>query len=465
MAAAAALLLNLSYLQVFGQEKLRENPANTRRILEEYSIARGRILAADGTVLARSVEGEGPFRYRREYPWGTLLCHVLGYDSPQLGRTGLEEYYNDFLLGRKPARTWVEEMTGDRGEGYDLVTTLDLEVQQAAAEALGGRKGAVVAVDPATGAVLAMYSWPGYDPNLLVSQARNEAGGLVSEESMGAYLGDPSSPLLNRAAMGLYPPGSSFKVVTASAALEAGISGDKTYNCPGVLPVDGSRVVNYGSPPRDFGVIDMDAALTYSVNTYFAQLALELGADRLTAAAEAFGFNGVIPLDYPSVARCSIPQASQMDAVELAWTGAGQGELLVSPLQLCLVGCAVAERGRIMRPHLMKDIRSGEEILERFEIGTWRTPISPTTASMVLAMMEKVVERGTGTAAAIPGVSVAGKTGTAEVEGKPNHTWFLGIAPVEDPRVVVAVVVEHSGGGGGSVAAPIARRVMEAALR
>ncbi len=463
---ALILVFNLSYLQVFGQRRLVENPANTRRLIEEYGIHRGRIVTADGLVVAESIETDGLLRYRRTYPGGSLLSHVVGYDSPQFGRSALEEYYNEYLLGRKPSRGWAEEMTSDLEEGNDLTITIDSEVQAAASEALGQRKGAVVALDPKTGAVLAMYSWPTFDPNALVNPEQMAEGELAADAVMRSYAGDPSSPLLNRATLGLFTPGSSFKVVTSSAGIESGFSPDTTfYNCPGVLPVGNFWVTNYGDPPRDFGTINMNTALTLSVNTYFAQLALNTGSDALVGYAERFGMNGIPPLDYPAVAASSIPQAGEMDDVELAWTGAGQGELLMTPLQLCLIGCAIANGGKAMLPHLMKDVRREDNILERFDAEEWRNPISEETAGAVLAMMVDVVEEGTGTAAAISGVTVAGKTGTAEVEDKPPHAWFLGIAPAENPTVVVAVVVENSGGGGGTVAAPIAREVIAAALK
>lgn len=463
-----ALVINLTYLQVFGQNSLRENPANTRRLSEEYGIARGRIMTSDGMVVAESRESEGPFKYQRFYPASWLLSHVVGYDSPQFGRSGLEQEYNDYLLGRKPPRGWVEEMTGSRGEVNDLVITIDSRVQEAAAQALGERRGAVVAIDPKTGAVLAMFSWPTYDPNALVSQERDAEGGLVADAVMQSYSRDTSGPLLNRGTMGLYPPGSSFKVLTSSAGIETGFATGTVFNSPGVLPVNGSQVTNYGDPPKSFGDIDMDTALTFSVNTYFAQLALamdEVEWGALVEYARRFGLNDMIPLDYPAVAVSSIPDRGSMDEVELAWTGAGQGRLLLTPLQLALIGCGIANRGKMMTPHLMREIRRQEEILERFGSEVWREPISPDTAAQVMEMMVDVVSSGTGTAAAVPGVTVAGKTGTAEVENQPNHTWFLGIAPAENPEVVVAVVVENSGGGGGSVAAPIAREVLEAALQ
>jgi len=464
VAVTVALVVNLSYLQVWGQKSLVENHANTRRLVEEYGIARGKVYTSDDVLLAESEETEGPFRYRRKYPAGGLFAHVLGYDSPQFGRSGLEKTYNDYLLGRKPARDWVQEMTAVLQEGNDLHLTLDSRVQAAAASALGSRKGAVVAINPKTGAVLALYSWPTFDPNALVSQERAEDGTLLAEASIGAYSADPDSPLLSRATMGLYTPGSSFKVVTAAAGMDFGLPASTVFDCPGVWSVGGSRVTNYGDPPRNFGSIDMNTALTYSVNTYFAQLAVRMGPDALVDCAERFGINEVPPLDYPAVSTSTIPGAREMDVVALAWTGVGQGELLLTPLQLCLAGCAVANGGKIMVPHLLKEVRRGAEILERHEASVWRSPIEAETAAELLEMMVDVVEEGTGTQAAISGVKVAGKTGTAEVEGKPPHAWFLGIAPAGNPSVVVAVVVENSGGSGGTVAAPIAREVMKAAL-
>ncbi len=457
------LVANLSYLQVFGRERIRDNPANTRRLLEEYSIKRGRLITADGTVVAESVPKDGPYKYLRRYSQGPLLCHVLGYDSPQFGRTGLEEAYNDFLLGERPIRGWAQLMTLEEKEGNDVYITLDMEVQKVAAQALGRRKGAVVAMDPRSGSVLALYSYPVFDPNELLDQGLSQEGRLLGELAMARYAKDPASPLLNRVTMGLYPPGSSFKVITAAAALAHGIPVSKSYPCPGILPVDGSRVTNYGL--RDYGIIDMRPALTYSVNTYFAQLALELGAEKLYSTAVSFGLNRVPPFDLPGVMASTITEPKGMSRVDLAWTGVGQAQLLLTPLQLCLTGCAIAFGGRIMRPRLLKEVRFRGEILSRCEPEVWDSVVTPEVASRVLEMMEEVVRSGTGRAAAISGVRVAGKTGTAEVEGKPNHAWFLGVAPANDPRVVVAVIVENAGGTGGEVAAPVAREVIKAALR
>lgn len=209
----------------------------------------------------------------------------------------------------------------------------------------------------------------------------------------------------------------------------------------------------------------MTTAMINSVNTYFAQLAVDAGGQGLVGCAEAGGMNRLIPLDLPGAARASIPQAWQMDDAALAAAGYGQGSELVTPLQICMFGCAVANGGSIMHPHLLKDVRDRENIVEKFETREWSRMMSASSASTLLQMMREVVIRGTGKAAAVPGHAVAGKTGTAEVAGQKDYTWFLGIADVQNPQVVVAVVLEASGGSGGSVAAPVARQVLEAALR
>jgi len=477
----AALLVNLAWLQAFDNRRLTADPHNLRRLEEEYGIKRGSIYSSDGVLLAESLEGAGFYKFLRRYPQGALYSHVLGYDSPNLGRAGIEAQYNDYLLAKDEVLPFYQRLVRTRREGYDLTLTLKSGVQEAAAAALGGRTGAVVAINPRTGAVLAMYSQPDFDPNRLVDLSLVETQQAVKDPATGAastvtvkqpacrvamddYAADPSSPLLNRAAQGLYPPGSSFKPVTAIAAIEgAGIPTGKTYDCPGTMIIGGTKVRNYGD--NSFGTIDMVTAMVHSVNTYFAQLAAEIGGETLVDYAERGGMNQRPPLDLPDVARSSMPQAWQSDLAELASEGYGQGSLLLTPLQMCLYGCAVANGGSIMLPHLLQDARQEQNVVEKFESREWLRMMSPSTASAVLEMMIEVVEEGTGQQAAISGYTVAGKTGTAEVQGKPDHTWFVGIAPARNPQVVVAVVVENSGGSGGAVAAPIAKKVMEAALR
>ncbi len=463
----AALLANLTWLQAVDNRRITADPHNLRRLEAEYGIRRGSILTSDGVLLAESKEGQGLYKYTRSYPQGTLYAHITGYDSPNLGRSGIEAQYNDQLLAKDEVLPFLKRLSRTGREGYDLTLTVKASVQEAAARALAGRNGAVVAMNPRTGAILAFYSQPSFDPNRLVdlSPAGPQAGAEPAcAAAMREYSADPSAPLLNRAAQGLYPPGSSFKPVTAAAALDgAGISPDKTYDCPGVMIIGGTRIHNYGD--NSFGTIDMTTAMVHSVNTYFAQLAAEIGGETLVKYAERGGMNQRPPLDLPEVSRSSMPQPWQSDLAELASEGYGQGSLLVTPLQMCLYGCAVANGGSVMQPHLLQDIRQGQDIVEKFESKEWLRMMSADAAASVLEMMIEAVSSGTGKQAAVSGYTVAGKTGTAELQGKPDHAWFVGIAPARNAQVVVAVVAENSGGSGGSVAAPIARKVLEAALR
>ncbi len=458
-----ALVLNLTYQQVVSSKAVAENNSNPRKLMREYGIQRGNILAADGqTVLARSVPIEGAIKYQREYPGGEAYSQVVGYDSPQFGRAGLESQYNDALLGKGQAQDLLRDLFETSTRGYDLLTTLNPTVQEAAVNALGERRGAVVAITPDTGAILAMASWPTYDSSAVASQAKDAKGNLLAEAAKAAYDQDSYSPLLNRATMGLYPPGSSFKVVNASAGLDSGtVNPLDVLDCTGAYEIGGHT---FGD--RVHGSVDMLAALTVSCNNYFSHSAVTETARVLVDYAQRFGLNSNLPIDYPAVATSSIPQASQMDQTELAATGIGQGRLLLTPLQLCMIGSAIANDGREMVPHFMKEVRDAQgNILERFNAKLWRQVISASTAGQVLNMMISVVENGTGQAAGIPGYVVAGKTGTAEPgNGKPNHAWFLGIAPADNPQVVVAVVIENSGGTGGEDAAPVARKVMSALL-
>ncbi len=458
-----ALVLNLTYQQVVTSKAVADNNANPRKLQREYGIQRGNILAADGqTVLARSVPIEGPIKYQREYPGAEAYAAAVGYDSPQFGRAGLESQYNDALLGTGQSQDLLRDLFNTSTRGYDLLTTLNPIVQDAAVTALGPRRGAVVAMNPDTGAILAMASWPSFDSNAIASQAKDASGKLLAEVAKAAYDKDPNSPLLNRSTMGLYPPGSSFKVLNAAAGLDSGmVNPADILDCTGAYTIGGHT---FGD--RTHGPVDMLAALTVSCNNYFSHSALTETARVLVDYAQRFGLNSAPPIDYPAVAMSTIPQAARMDQVELAATGFGQGELLLTPLQLAMIGSAIANDGREMTPHLMKEVRDAQgNILEKYDPKLLRQVVSASTASQVLNMMISVVENGTGQAAQIPGYIVAGKTGTAEPgNGKPNHAWFLGIAPADNPQVVVAVVIENSGGTGGEDAAPVAQQVMKAVL-
>jgi peptidoglycan glycosyltransferase len=312
-------------------------------------------------------------------------------------------------------------------------------------------------MDPKTGAVLALVSYPTFDPNATVPLK-----GRDTEAAWAALNADPDTPLINRATTGLYPPGSSFKTVTGSAALDLGVvTPQSPFDCKGKLKVQGYTI-------RDFslgghGLLDFARALVVSCNVTFAQVGLRLGADALVRYAESFGFNRVIPFDLP-MAESQIQNAGSMDQVALASSAIGQAQDLATPLQMALVASGVADGGMVMKPYLVDEVQDyNGKIIKQFSPKPWDRVMKQETARTLTDIMVKVVQEGTGTRAQIDGVDVAGKTGTAELEGKVPDAWFIGFAPAYDPKVAVAVLVEQ-GGEGGSTAAPIARRVIEEAL-
>lgn len=431
-AVIVAILTAVAYRQVFSVEAAA-HPGNIRPLLAQYKTERGEIFAADGTVLATSKEIEN--RFHRLYPHGPLFAAVIGYFDPILGRSGLEA----------AAEKWLGN---GRSRGLDLTLTLDLTLQEEAARLLSGKRGAIVALDPRTGAVVAMVSAPTFDPNSL-DVAQDSAGGNGS--------------LINRALAGRYPPGSTFKIITAAAALDAGIAeSGSLYNGPASLPVYGSTVTNYGS--KAAGRLSVKKAFAKSTNTIFAQLGLELGAAKLSQSAQAFGFGSEIPFDLPvSVSRLAPPE--KMDPVMTAWSAVGQGETLATPLQMALTAAAISHEGIIMEPYIVESVRDYQGAVQyKKRPQSWRRAVTPETALLVREMMVETVASGTGRAAALTGFEVGGKTGTAEVgAGRTPHAWFLGFAPADKPRVAVAVVVEN-GGTGGSAAAPLAGKLMNKAL-
>lgn len=455
-----AVVVNLSWIQIFGAEGIQENSFNKRRLVEEYAIQRGDIITADNQTAARSVDTGAEYRYQRVYPLGSLFGNITGYDSWKYGRSGLEKTYNKQLLGggsKMTFRSLGNTMLGASKKGNSIVMTADARIQQAATEALDGEPGAVVAIDPRTGAVLAMVTHPTFDPNVAVPSP-----GKNTEAEWAALNADPARPLFDRATSGLYPPGSSFKVVTGAAALDAGIvSPDAPFDCDGSLLVHGYTIYDFAR--KSHGHLSFEQALVVSCNITFAQIGLRLGAPALVKYAEMFGFNEVIPFDLPT-AKSHIQDAKTMDPVALASAAFGQGQDLATPLEMALVASTVANGGVLMRPYLVDEVRDyNNKIIEQVRPTEIRRVVDAQTAATLTDIMVKVVEDGTGTAARIDGVNVAGKTGTAEVgEGEP-HAWFICFAPAEDPKVAVAVVVEH-GGEGGRTAAPIARQVLETAL-
>jgi peptidoglycan glycosyltransferase len=474
LALFVLLFAQVNYLQVFAADRLANNPANRRLLFQEYDVDRGAIVARDArTVLASSKPTEGDLKYRRQYPAGPLYVHVTGYHSVVFGRAGLEATQNTYLSGRAPEllpQTLVDEILGRDTRGATVVTTVDPRLQRAARDALGQLPGAVVAIDPRNGEVLALVANPSFDPNPLAAHDPQ-----VVRRAHAELIDDPARPLVSRANQELFAPGSTFKLVTAAAALENGIRPDTSFPNPLTLklPNTTEEIENFGGSHCLGGAarITLAQAFQISCNVTFARLGLDLGAGPLVEQAERFGFNQDVELEVP-FAEGSIPQAEEFEnALSFVATSAiGQQDVGANPMQMALIASAVANQGILMGPHLVMEIRdaSGRVIrtTEAEEIGR---ALSEQTAAEMTDMMVSVVEAGTGTAAQIPGVQVAGKTGTAETTAGNPHAWFVSFAPANDPRIAVAVVVLNGGNlgseaTGGAVAAPIARAVLQAAL-
>jgi len=450
LGAFIILIINLTYLQVFAANKILSHPENKRALAKEASIERGKIFSADNRILADNMMGENI--YVRTYPEGETASAIIGFNSIKYGRAGIELAYNDYLLGKREAASvedYVKGIAGEKIPGNDIILTINYSLQKEAFEALGNNRGAIVVLEPKTGAVLAMATTPAFNPNTL-------------DEDWEILINDSSAPLINRAIQGLYPPGSSFKIITASAAIDSGIAAfDSIYKSPGEIEVHGNIVSNYKK--KDLGEIPLGEAFALSANTVFAQIGLDLGADKLVKYAEGFGLNHQIPFNLP-VKTSSIPAPKKMDDVDIAWSAIGQADVLVTPLQMALVGSSIANEGTAMKPFLVKEIRDHNgALIKKFESKKWLKPIDEATATEMTDMMLKAVEDGTGKAAQIPNISVAGKTGTAEVANGDPHAWFIGFAPAQNPKIVVAVIVEN-GGLGSKGAAPLAKRVIQKAL-
>jgi peptidoglycan glycosyltransferase len=444
---------------VFDAEALRDNALNRRSLLEEQRIKRGLILARDGTVLARSVRRPGD-TYTRRYPDGELFAHAVGYSYTSIGRAGTERSHNDQLIGRRSELvTAFESIFGRSNEGDDVHTTLDVNAQQAAVQALqaSGHSGALVAVGVKTGDVLAMASSPSYDPNTLADRG---AFAALNQDQEGA-------PLVNRATQNGYPPGSTMKVVTAAAALDTGrFNPQSVVNGANGKEISGVPLNNAGG--EDFGDIDLTFALTNSVNTVWAQVGESLGGRTMQRYMERFGFYAEPPLDYPDAQMSAsgvrkggrlVPMTS--DRVDVGRVAIGQGDLFATPLQMATVAQTIGNGGVRLKPHIMaKVVDPDGRTVDEVEPEEEERVVSARTASDLTAMMKNVVREGTGTAAALSGVEVAGKTGTAELNDTGlNQPWFMCFTP----DVAVAITLERfQDGFGGIDAAPIAKQVLEA---
>jgi peptidoglycan glycosyltransferase len=454
-----AVIANLTYLQVFAAPALAANPANTRGLAAEIRQERGAILTKDAVVLAESVKDGDIFS--RRYPQASLAAHVIGYYSPRYGRSGMEAAMTEALSGHRTfasIRDLVESLAGVPVPGNDVRLTVDSEIQKAAEAALGEHRGAAVVLDPRTGAVLALASSPAYDP------------ATVDElwEQLSSATG---APLVNRAAQSLYPPGSTWKVVTLTGAVASGVvTAKSTYPGPARLEIGGAPVPNYGG--SGYGTVTVEQATASSINTVFAQIADDLGAARLVEAAERFGVNDTPGLELP-VKTSLMPDPREMTRWETAWAGVGQpvGEHesppgpQVTALQMALIAAGIANDGVVMRPYLLDSItdRAGR-VLSATQPRRWMTATDAASAEAVTSMMVTVVKSGSGSRARVPGVNVAGKTGTAEAgKSVETHAWFIAFAPAEAPRVAIAIVLENAGVGG-RVAAPAAQPILLKAL-
>ncbi len=472
------LVVMTTYWQTWAAASLADRQDNAIRRVAEFSIDRGLIFSfAPRKRLARNRERDidGRTLYFRRYPYGSLTAHVVGYSTVGRSRTGLERSLNDYLTASNANLSTVldktfDELRGKTVRGNNVVTTIDLDAQAVAQEQLGQNCGAVVALDPRTGKVLVMAASPSFDPNRVENNF----------DSISAITANctPAAPLINRASAGLYVPGSTFKVITASAALESKkYKPESTFVDPGYCTVYGKRVNNFDTS-RPFGTITLHDALTHSVNSVFCNIGLKLGAKRILDTAKRFGFYERPPLETPADERLAsglyrngrlfYPKVdANVDAGRMAF---GQERMLATALQNAMVAGAVGFNGRLMEPHVVdKIVAPGGKVIDKQQPRLIRRAVSEKTADDVAAMMRDVVARGTGTAAQIYGYSIGGKTGTGET-GVPgsNITWFIAFAGRDEespPELAIAVVLQNQSGTGGTTAAPIARTVMQAILQ
>lgn len=445
-----SLITYLTVIEVIYKDEYSSHNFNARNITKEYNVLRGTIYDRDGEVLAYSkIDNK---THKRYYPFENLYAHVIGYCSPIYGKSLIESSYNSELLGEEIITSFFnlkDRFSGEIKKGNDLVLTIDHTLQRRASSLLGNRSGAVVVSNPKTGEILAMVSKPDFNPNQ-----------TYLAQSWERLSKDEKSPLMSRATMGLYAPGSTYKIVTASSLIENGME-DFTVNDEGFLEFEGHKIGNAGG--KSYGELDLENAFKVSSNVYFATAGTKLGTEKMRNIAEKFLINKKIDFDI-SYNKSRFAQGTFGDE-ENAATAIGQGRLLVSPLEINLITCAIANDGKIPKPHLMKEIKTNNGfVMQSDKVQTLASPISKSTAQKIKDYMKKVVESGTGTAAKLWNVEVCGKTGTSENEKtdeNPNatHALFTGFAPYDDPEIAVTVVVEYAGSGGG-VAAPIAREII-----
>jgi peptidoglycan glycosyltransferase len=471
LACYVLLFVQLNVLQVVRADSYNANPLNTRQVVRDFSRPRGLIQTADGVILAQSVPSNDRFEFQRVYPTKDLFADVTGFFAFTFGSDGVERSYNDVLAGRTDSQrvlTW-NSFFEDEIVTADVTLSLRADAQQVARDALGERPGAVVALDPRDGAILAAWSFPSYDPNLLATHDFEAA-----DAARQALLAAPGKPLVPAFYRERYFPGSTFKIVTSSAGLQSGQVTPTSPSYPVATsytpPLTTKPIENFGGAACGGTLFNI---LRVSCNSAFAQMGVDLGPVIMVGGAEAYGFNAKPPIDLPAPASSFFPPVTFFDrnTPALAQSAIGQNDVQATPLEMALVAAGVANGGVVERPHVMQEVRNSDgEVIDSGGAEVWRRPLSPENAAIMRDAMINVVERGTATRMQIPGILVAGKTGTAQLGTDPprSHAWVIGFAPADNPRVAVAVIVLGQEGAseqtGGRVAAPIAKTVMETIL-
>jgi peptidoglycan glycosyltransferase len=469
MVLYSAVFLKLNQIQVVQAHDLAHDSRNSRVATRDFARPRGVIQTADGLVVAQSTPTDDQLKRLRQYPAGALYAPITGYFSFTFGAAGIERDYTDYLSGRNLGSSvkHLSDVFSDKERTGNVTLTIRDTVQKVAAQQLGNRRGAVVAIDPTTGGLLAVVNFPSFDPNPLAAHDQKAV-----RDAWNALEANPAKPRLPRAYREIYAPGSTFKLVTASAALERKPE-LATKNYPVLrrldLPHTNADLPNFGGSSCGGPLPQL---LKVSCNTGFAQMGLDIGKADLEGEAEDYGFNARPPLDLaPGSVASRFPNTAPwvQDDPALAQSAIGQNDVAATPLQMALIAAAIANKGVLMKPHAMAEIRDDQgDVIKRYLPTSWRKPISAAVADALTQMMIGVVDGGTATGMRIPGIKVAGKTGTAQTTGNNAHAWIVGFAPADAPKIAVAVIVESQPGlgdvTGGRIAAPIARAVIQAAL-
>ena len=465
----AILFLQINNIQVLQASKLSNSTSNPRVALRLYNQTRGAIQTSDGTVIADSVASHDRYNFLRQYPQGPLYAEITGYFSLVYGTWGVENTYNKYLISHQnPVKNLSDLVTSNNGPD-DLTLTVNSAMQQAAATALKGNVGAVVALNPKTGAILALYGNPTYDPNALASHNVNDV-----LKAWKANLANPSNPMLDRAYRRSYAPGSTFKVITSSAVYDHDPQlATKVYPQLSqlTLPNTNKTLSNFA---HEVCGGTLPTLMAVSCDSGFGQIGLDLGAANLVSEAEAFGFNKTPPFDLPGAAISSIPSAASFaqNLPGVAYSAIGQEDVQATALGMALVTSAIADGGTIMTPHVMSEIRDTQgNLIEAYNPHPWLTATSSATASAVSSLMVGVVQGGTASNIAIPGITLGAKTGTAQTQvGAGSNNWLEAFGPAENPSIVVVATVPAQSGlpidtTGSQIAGPIVKAMLEAAIQ